>query len=82
VLRAWSPLVLLAKRPTLSYPFKEVVNEMVNHRGLSLQIFASDIDINAIEKHVRLFSSNIVADVSAERINHNFKAETTGFREH
>jgi chemotaxis methyl-accepting protein methylase len=23
---------------------------MVNHRGLSLQIFASDIDINAIEK--------------------------------
>jgi hypothetical protein len=32
------------------------------------------------KKHGKLFSS--IADVSAERINHNFKAETTGFREH
>jgi two-component system CheB/CheR fusion protein len=49
---------------------------MVNHRGLSLQIFASDIDINAIENVER--QNNIIADVS--RVNHNFKAETTGFR--
>jgi hypothetical protein len=38
VLRAWSPLVLLAKRPLLSYPFKEVVNEMVNHRTVITDI--------------------------------------------
>lgn len=82
VLRAWVTACSTGEEAySLAILFKEVINEMENDRGLSLQIFASDIDINAIEKARKgLFSSNIVVDVSADRINKNFKPEAAGFR--
>jgi two-component system CheB/CheR fusion protein len=82
VLRAWVTACSTGEEAySLAILFKEVISEMENDRGLSLQIFASDIDIHAIEKARKgLFSSNIVADVSADRINKNFKSEAAGFR--
>jgi two-component system CheB/CheR fusion protein len=81
VLRAWVTACSTGEEAySLAILFKEVVNEMRNNRGLSLQIFASDLDIHAIKKARKgLFSNNIVADVSAERINHNFRSEVAGF---
>jgi hypothetical protein len=37
------------------------------HRNLTLQIFATDLDTDAIEKRHRFFTSNIVVDVSPEK---------------
>ncbi len=82
MLRAWVTACSTGEEAySLAILFKEVLSEMENDRGLSLQIFASDIDIHAIEKARKgFFSSNIVADVSPERINKYFKPEAEGFR--
>ena len=82
VLRAWVTACSTGEEAySLAILFKEVIAEMGSNRGLSLQIFASDIDIHAIDKARKgLFSSNIVADVSAERINKYFTPEAEGFR--
>jgi len=45
-----------------------------------IQIFATDIDSDAIEKARKgFFSQNIIADVSPERLNQFFTKEETGF---
>ncbi|EIA08468.1 chemotaxis protein CheB [Flavobacterium frigoris] len=82
VLRAWVTACSTGEEAySLAILFREIMNDMQNDRGLSLQIFASDLDVHAIEKARKgLFSSNIVADVSEERINKNFKSEVGGFR--
>ena len=82
VLRAWITACSTGEEAyTLAIIFKELLNETKVDRGLSLQIFASDIDIYAIEKARKgLFSSNIVADVAPERINKYFKSEAGYFR--
>jgi two-component system CheB/CheR fusion protein len=82
VIRAWVTACSTGEEAyTLAIVFNEVINEMRDHRGLSLQIFASDIDVNAIEKARKgFFPSNIVADVSPDRIDKNFKSESEGFR--
>jgi two-component system CheB/CheR fusion protein len=52
------------------------------HRNLTLQIFATDLDTDAIEKARRgFFTSNIVVDVSPERISKFFNIEAGGYRE-
>lgn len=82
VLRAWVTACSTGEEAySLAIIFKEIINDMENGRGLSLQIFASDLDIHAIEKARKgFFSSNIVVDVSSDRINKDFKAEAEGFR--
>lgn len=48
---------------------------------ISLQIFATDLDADAVEIARRgVFSSNIVADVSPERISRYFIAEADSYR--
>jgi two-component system CheB/CheR fusion protein len=81
-LRAWVTACSTGEEAySLAILFKEVLNEVGNYRGLTLQIFASDLDVFAIEKARKgLFSSNIVADVTKERINKNFRREAEGFR--
>jgi two-component system CheB/CheR fusion protein len=63
--------------PSLS---EEVLESTGKHRNLTLQIFATDLDTDAIEKRRGFFTSNIVVDVSPERISKFFNIEAGGYR--
>ncbi len=53
--------------------FKEVCEKMKHSKNLTLQIFATDIDKDAIEiARKGVYRTNIVTDVSPERINQFF----------
>ncbi len=66
---------------SLAIVFKEALEKTEIHKNLSLQIFATDLDSDAIEIARRgVFSSNIVADVSSERISRFFIAEAESYR--
>jgi two-component system, chemotaxis family, CheB/CheR fusion protein len=53
--------------------FKEACEKLKQSKNLTLQIFATDINSDAIKiARSGVFSSNIVADVSSERINKFF----------
>jgi two-component system, chemotaxis family, CheB/CheR fusion protein len=66
---------------TLAIIFKEAVEELQLDKSFSLQIFATDIEADAIELARKgEFSSNIVADVSAERISKFFHNNQNGFK--
>ena len=82
VLRAWITACSTGEEAySLAIIFKEVLENISNHKKLSLQIFATDLDVDAIDKARRgFFTSNIVADVSAERINKFFTPEPDGYR--
>ncbi len=81
-LRAWVTACSTGEEAySLAILFNEVISEMKNKRGLSLKIFASDMDVTAIDKARKgLFPSNIIADVSSDRIDKNFRLEAEGFR--
>ena len=66
---------------SLAIVFKEVLDNIRSERKLSLQIFATDLDVDSIDKARRgFFTSNIVADVSAERIHKFFTVEPGEYR--
>jgi two-component system, chemotaxis family, CheB/CheR fusion protein len=82
VLRAWITGCSTGEEAfSLAIIFKEAQEKIKNDKNLSLQIFATDIDSDAIEKARKgFFSPNIVADISPERINKYFTKEENGFR--
>ncbi len=82
VLRAWVPGCSTGEEAySLAIVFKEAMEKIKNHKNLSLQIFATDLDFDAIEKARKgMFSSNITADVSPERLSKFFTVEPEGFR--
>lgn len=82
VLRAWITACSTGEEAySLAIIFKEVLENVSSQRNLSLQIFATDLDIDAIDKARKgFFTSNIVADVSAERISKFFTLEPEGYR--
>ena len=82
VLRAWIPGCSTGEEAySLAITFKEVLETAKKHKNLTLQIFATDIDDDAIEKARKgVFLSNISADVSPERLNRFFTIEGDGFR--
>lgn len=82
VLRAWVTACSTGEEAySLAIVFKETYEKAKNGKNLTLQIFATDIDSDAIEKARKgFFSQNIIADVSPERINTFFNKEETGFR--
>jgi len=66
---------------TLAIVFKEAMEKVKHHKALSLQIFATDLDIDAIEiARKGIFTSNIVADLSPERISRFFNDVPGGFQ--
>jgi two-component system CheB/CheR fusion protein len=81
ILRAWVPGCSTGEEAySLAIIFKEAYQEVIHHKKLTLQIFATDIDADAIEiARKGLFSSNILADVSPERINQFFTNDDNGF---
>lgn len=79
-LRVWIPGCSTGEEAySFAIVFKEVV-EKLKYKNLSLQIFATDIDTDAIEiARKGVFKSNIVADVSAERLSRFFITRESGY---
>jgi two-component system, chemotaxis family, CheB/CheR fusion protein len=60
--------------------FKEAYEKVKLNKNLTLQVFASDIDKDAIEiARKGIFSSNIIADVSPERLSTFFTTNDTNY---
>ncbi len=81
-LRAWVPGCSTGEEAySLAIVFKEVLEKVNPNKGLSLQIFASDIDSDAVDTARKgLFSINIEADVSTTRLNRYFTRTDDGYR--
>ena len=82
VLRAWVPGCSTGEEAySLAIVFKEAMDKMKNYKNLSLQIFATDLDADAIEKARKaVFPSNITTDVSQERLANFFVPDPEGYR--
>ena len=82
VLRAWIPGCSTGEEAySLAIIFKEAVAKTKQHGGLSLQIFATDIDADVIDIARRgVFPANIAADVSPDRLDRYFISSDEGYR--
>jgi two-component system CheB/CheR fusion protein len=66
---------------SLAMLFKETLGRAKSKRNLSLQIYATDIDRDAIDKARQgFYPPNIVADVSPARLRRFFVKEENGYR--
>ncbi len=82
VLRAWVTACSTGEEAySLAIAFNEALDKVKKPKNISLQIFATDIDQDAID-HARkgLYSQNIVADVSPERLIRFFKQDGDNYR--
>ena len=82
ILRAWIPGCSTGEEAySLAIVFKEALEKTNKHSGITLQIFATDLDENAIETARKgLFPANIITDVSQARLNRFFIKTEEGFR--
>jgi two-component system CheB/CheR fusion protein len=82
ILRAWVTACSTGEEAySLAIAFKEALEKTKNSKNISLQIFATDLDQEAIDKARKgLYSSNIATDVSPERLGRFFTVESEGFR--
>jgi len=82
VLRAWVPGCSTGEEAySLAIVFKEVLAEMRPAQNYSLQVFATDLHKDAIERARQgKYPRNITRDVSAERLARFFVKEEEGYR--
>jgi len=82
VMRAWSAGCSTGEEAySLAIAFSEVLDELKPHSQYSLQIFATDLDRDAIDKaRSGQYPVNIAADVSEERLRRFFVHGETGFQ--
>ncbi len=82
VLRAWVPGCSTGEEAySLAMVFREALDPLKPVRNLTLQIFATDLDRDAVEKARQgLYPDNIAADVSPERLRRFFVQEERGYR--
>nr|WP_299528196.1 CheR family methyltransferase [uncultured Lutibacter sp.] len=82
VLRAWVVGCSTGEEAySLAIIFDEVMQHVKKSKKISLQIFATDIDIVAVEKARKgIFLKNIINDVSPERITKYFTETDEGYR--
>lgn len=82
LLRAWVPGCSTGEEAySLAIVFKEVLEKINPHSGISLQIFATDLDNEAIETARKgVFSEDIKANVSTERLQRFFLTTESGYR--
>ena len=82
ILRAWIPGCSTGEEAySLAIVFKEALEKINPQQSFSLQIFATDLDNEAIEiARKGIFPVNIVADVSQNRLNRFFVATDDGYR--
>jgi two-component system CheB/CheR fusion protein len=81
-LRAWIPACSTGEEAySLAIIFKEVIDTLAPTRNITLQIFATDLDTDAIDKARKgIFSDYIVGDVSLDRLRKYFIQEEEGYR--
>ncbi len=81
-LRAWVPGCSTGEEAySLAMVFKEAIDRAKPKRSFALQIFATDLDRDAIDKARQgVFPANIAADVSPERLSRFFTKEERGYR--
>jgi len=66
---------------SLAIIFKEVLDQLEPSQHFSMQIFATDLDRDAIDKaREGIFSVNIAQDMSKERLNRNFVKVDRGYQ--
>ncbi len=80
VLRAWTVGCSTGEEAySLAMVFKEALEQIKPAKNLSLQIFATDLDKDAIDKaRTGIYPANISADVSEERLRQFFVMEENG----
>jgi two-component system CheB/CheR fusion protein len=81
-LRVWVPACSTGEEAySLAIVFKEALEQLKPARNFSLQIFATDLDKDAIEKaRAAVYPANIAADVSATRLKRFFVQEDERYR--
>ncbi len=81
-LRAWVPACSSGEEAySLAIVFKEVVEKVKPEVHFTLQIYATDLDADAIDKARKgFFPPNIASDVSPERLQRFFVSDDGGFR--
>jgi chemotaxis methyl-accepting protein methylase len=81
-LRAWVPGCSTGEEAySLAIVFKEAIKQIKPSGNLALQIFATDLDRDAIDKaRIGIFPGNITADVSPARLSRFFARDERGFR--
>ena len=81
-LRAWVPACSTGEEAySLAIVFKEALEPLQACHTFSLQIYATDLDANAIEIARRgVYPKNISVDVAPERLNRFLVAEEDGYR--
>ncbi len=82
VLRAWVPACSTGEEAyTLAILFAEALEELKPAAQFSMQIFATDMDKDAIEKgRTGFYADNIVSDVSPARLERFFTKVPGGYR--
>lgn len=82
VLRAWVAGCSTGEEAySLAIVFKEAIEMVKMKKKLTLQIFATDLDHDAIEKARKgSYAKNISADVSPDLLNRYFTVEGEGYR--
>jgi len=80
MLRAWTAGCSTGEEAySLAIVFKEALNKVKSDQNFSLQIFATDLDKDAIDKaRAGVYPPNISADVSPERLREFFIKEENG----
>ncbi|HWX22973.1 MAG TPA: chemotaxis protein CheB [Candidatus Binatia bacterium] len=81
-LRAWVPGCSTGEEAySLAIVFKEAVEQARVKGNFVLQLFATDLDRDAIDKARRgVFPANIAADISEERLRRFFAKDERGYR--
>ena len=81
-LRAWVPGCSTGEEAySLAMVFKEALEKTQPRANFALQVYATDLDRDAIDKARQgVFSDNIAADVSPERLKRFFSREERGYR--
>ena len=81
-LRAWVPGCSTGEEAySLAMVFREAVEALKPKASFALQIFATDLDRDAIDKARQgMFPANIAADVSPARLKRFFTKEDSGYR--
>ena len=82
LLRAWVAGCSTGEEAySLAIVFKEALDKLKPGRDMQLQVFATDLDADAVERaRAARYPASIAADVSAERLRRFFGREENGYR--
>ena len=81
-LRAWVPACSTGEEAySLAILFKETLEELAPAKNITLQVFATDLDKQTIDRaREGMFPANIAADVSAKRLDRFFVKVERGYQ--